>query len=82
VYGSGFSYFGNGLMYAMTPWSGYFEAGQIGGHTAALGTVLGFEQNFAAPPAVGFNACSLEASMRVTNSSIPLGRPRLFPLPL
>lgn len=30
--------FGNGLMYAMTPWSGYFEAGQIGGHSASQGT--------------------------------------------
>lgn len=38
VYGNGFPYFGNGLMYAMTPWSGYYEAGDIGGHSAALGT--------------------------------------------
>ncbi len=30
VYAEGFSYFGNGLMYAMTPWSGHFEAGQPG----------------------------------------------------
>ena len=30
VYAEGFSYFGNGLMYAMTPWSGFYEAGQLG----------------------------------------------------
>eukprot|EP00039_Didymoeca_costata_P008210 m.109132 g.109132 ORF g.109132 m.109132 type:complete len:800 (-) comp13993_c0_seq1:24-2423(-) len=30
VYQEGFSYFGNGLMYGMTPWSGYFEAGMPG----------------------------------------------------
>lgn len=28
VYNPGFPYFGNGLMYAMTPWSGFYEAGQ------------------------------------------------------
>ena len=38
VYGNGFPYFGNGLMYVMTPWSGCYEAGQVGGHSAALGT--------------------------------------------
>ena len=30
VYAQGFSYFGNGLMYAFSPWSGYYEAGQDG----------------------------------------------------
>lgn len=30
VYNPGFPYFGNGLMYAMTPWSGYYEAGMPG----------------------------------------------------
>lgn len=30
VYETGFPYFGNGLMYAMTPWSGYYEAGMPG----------------------------------------------------
>ena len=35
VYGAGFPYYGNGLMYAMTPWSGFFEAGQDGTENGA-----------------------------------------------
>jgi hypothetical protein len=36
------------------------------------GTVLVFEQNFALKDVIGSHACSLEASMRVTNNT-PLG---------
>ena len=35
VYAQGFPYFGNGLMYAMTPWSGYYEAGNMGADGAS-----------------------------------------------
>jgi hypothetical protein len=52
-----------------------------GGHGApnnketwAIRTVRVFRQKFTLEDAIGSHACSLEASMRVTNG-IPLGRP-------
>ena len=35
MYAQGFPYFGNGLMYANTPWSGYYEAGNMGADGAS-----------------------------------------------
>jgi hypothetical protein len=44
-----------------------------------LGTVLVFRQKSTLEDAIGSHACSLKASMRVTNG-IPLGRPLLLPV--
>jgi hypothetical protein len=43
------------------------------------GMVLVFEQDFALEDAIGSHACSLEATMRVSNG-IPLGSPLLLPV--
>jgi hypothetical protein len=48
---------------------------------AAMHGALGFERRFALKDAIGSNACSLEASKRVTNS-IPLGSPLSYRLAL
>jgi hypothetical protein len=48
-------------------------------HVKAAGKVLVFRQQFALEDAIGSQACSHEASMRVANGT-PLGWPLLLPV--